>query len=89
MQDRAVGQLLGHTRFTSPEDTLILEDESARMPLTGTALDPGCFVTGVVLAVRGTATPGTEGFHVQASQCKPDLRRSSGDMLSSLHRLLR
>ena len=65
LQDRAVGQLLGHTRFTSPEDTLILEDESARMPLTGDALSPGSFVTGVVMAVRGTAVPGAEGFHVQ------------------------
>ncbi|KAK9865862.1 hypothetical protein WJX84_002679 [Apatococcus fuscideae] len=65
VKDRAVGQLLGHTRFTSPDDTLILEDESARMPLTGEALQPGTFVTGVVMAVRGTATPETEGFHVQ------------------------
>ena len=71
VQDRAVGQLLGHTRFTSPDDTLILEDESARMPLTGEALQPGTFVTGVVMAVRGTATPGTEGFHVQASLQQP------------------
>ncbi|KAK9828305.1 hypothetical protein WJX74_008076 [Apatococcus lobatus] len=66
VKDRAVGQLLGHTRFTSPEDTIILEDESARMPLTGDALTPGSFVTGVVMAVRGTAVPGAEGFHVQS-----------------------
>ncbi len=66
-----MGQLLGHASFTSPDDTLILEDESARMPLTGDALKHDSLVTGVVMAVRGTATPGTEGFHVQASSSPP------------------
>lgn len=51
--------LLGHTGFVSDDDTLVLEDESARMALRG-AIAAGPLVTGVVAAVRGTSAPNGE-----------------------------
>lgn len=52
-KDRVLGTHLGRTRFTQPEDRVVLEDEGARVTLTGTGIDPGSCVTGLVAAVRG------------------------------------
>ncbi len=55
LQDRGVETLTGHTSFVSDDDSLVLEDESARMALKGNAMPPGPLVTGVVAAVRGVS----------------------------------
>lgn len=52
-KDRGLSAHLGKTKFTQPSDALILEDESARIALTGDAITPGDCVTGVIVAVRG------------------------------------
>ena len=57
VQDASVAQLTGRTKFAEPSDTLVLEDESARINLRGEALDVEGLVTGVVVAVRGSAAP--------------------------------
>ncbi|KAK9829526.1 hypothetical protein WJX72_006332 [[Myrmecia] bisecta] len=64
VKDRGVAQLTSNTKFTAPEDVLILEDEAARMTLRGDALAIGELVTGVILAVRGVAIAGGD-FQVQ------------------------
>lgn len=58
MQDRGASQLVGRTKFVGGDDSIILEDESARMRLRGESLPVGQLVTGVVMAVRGVAAPG-------------------------------
>ena len=55
LQDRGVETLTGHTSFVSDDDSLVLEDESARMALKGNTMPPGPLVTGVVAAVRGVS----------------------------------
>ena len=60
MQDRGLEQLIGKTRFTDADDAMVLEDESARVQLRGSSLPAGDLVTGVVVAVRGSAVPGGE-----------------------------
>lgn len=40
-------------KFTQDDDSLILEDEGARVRLVGKIVDPKLFVTGVVLACKG------------------------------------
>ena len=40
-------------KFVSDDDSLVLEDEGARVKLTGKGVAVDCFVTGVVLAVKG------------------------------------
>ena len=40
-------------KFVSDDDSLVLEDEGARVRLTGNGIAVDCFVTGVVLAVKG------------------------------------
>ena len=40
-------------KFVSDDDSLVLEDEGARVRLTGKGVAVDCFVTGVVLAVKG------------------------------------
>lgn len=57
LQDRGVETLTGHTGFISDDDSLVLEDESARMALRGNAMPAGPLVTGVVAAVRGVSAP--------------------------------
>ncbi len=52
-----MAQLTGRTKFAEPSDTLVLEDESARINLRGEALDVEGLVTGIVVAVRGSAAP--------------------------------
>ena len=59
-----MGDLTGSTKFTDAGDTLVLEDEAARMTLRGDALPVGALVTGVILAVRGSAIAGGD-FQVQ------------------------
>lgn len=53
-------QALGGTGFCSDDDSLVLEDEGARMSMRSECaeLQPDSVVTGVVLAVRGRAEPG-------------------------------
>ncbi len=50
-QDRGLGELVGRTRFASDEDTLVLEDEAARVQLQAdvTLMSPGDLVTGVMM----------------------------------------
>ena len=56
LQDRGIETLTGHTSFVSDDDSLVLEDESARMALKGNAIAAGPLVTGVVAAVRGVSS---------------------------------
>ena len=42
-----------NTNYVSAEDTLVLEDESGRVNLTGPSFPVGEFVTGLVVAVKG------------------------------------
>ena len=41
LQDRGIETLTGHTSFVSDDDSLVLEDESARMALKGNAIAAG------------------------------------------------
>lgn len=50
--------MLGKTKFSDSSDSLVLEDESARVQLRGSALRVGELVTGLIVAVRGTAVAG-------------------------------
>lgn len=50
----------GRTRFTSPDDKLVLEDEGARIVLTGPVVPTASLVTGVVASVRGRILPSGE-----------------------------
>lgn len=58
LQDRGLELMLGKTKFSDASDSLVLEDESARVQLRGAALNVGDLVTGLVVAVRGSAVPG-------------------------------
>lgn len=66
LQERGIETLTGHTGFVSDDDSLVLEDESARMALRG--IDAGQLVTGVVAAVRGVSAANGE-FHVKVCEC--------------------
>lgn len=66
LQDRGASQLVGRTKFVGADDSIILEDESARMKLRGDGLPVGQLVTGVVMAVKGVAAPGGD-FQVNVS----------------------
>lgn len=66
LQDRGASQLVGRTKFVGADDSIILEDESARMKLRGEGLPVGQLVTGVVMAVKGVAAPGGD-FQVNVS----------------------
>ncbi|CAK0784791.1 hypothetical protein CVIRNUC_007995 [Coccomyxa viridis] len=55
-KDRGIETLTGHTAFVSDDDSLVLEDESARMALRGPGIAAGPLVTGVVAAVRGVSS---------------------------------
>tara|TARA_B100001142_G_C14315341_1_gene648290 strand:- start:374 stop:1873 length:1500 start_codon:yes stop_codon:yes gene_type:complete len=48
------------TKFVGEDDSIVLEDEGARVKLTGAAIDVNALVTGVVLAARGRVVPGGE-----------------------------
>ena len=66
VQDRGIETLTGHTSFVSDDDSLVLEDESARMALRGPGMPAGPLVTGVVAAVRGVSSANGD-FQVKAS----------------------
>lgn len=68
LQDRGASQLVGRTKFVGADDSIILEDESARMKLRGDSLPVGQLVTGVVMAVKGVAAPGGD-FQVNVRWC--------------------
>ena len=65
LQDRGLENLTGRAKLAAPDDTLVLEDASARMALRGAGCPAGPLVTGVVAAVRGAAAPGGD-FDVKA-----------------------
>lgn len=69
LQDRGASQLVGRTKFVGADDSIILEDESARMKLRGEGLPVGQLVTGVVMAVKGVAAPGGD-FQVNVGSAK-------------------
>ncbi|KAL6780503.1 POLD2 [Auxenochlorella protothecoides x Auxenochlorella symbiontica] len=60
VKDKTTQQHLGRTRFTSPDDKLVLEDEGARIVLTGPVVPTASLVTGVVASVRGRILPSGE-----------------------------
>ena len=76
MQDRGASQLVGRTKFVGADDSIILEDESARMKLRGESLPVEQLVTGVVMAVRGVAVPGGD-FQVNVWFCHIPYRSNS------------
>jgi DNA polymerase delta subunit 2 len=51
-EDIAMAQQLAADTFCDDDDGLVLEDETARIKLTG-QIDVGCLVTGIILGVRG------------------------------------
>lgn len=53
-EDRTLSQQLAAEKFCDDSDALIIEDESARVALSGAGLDTGRQVTGTILAARGT-----------------------------------
>ena len=63
-KERALSAQLGRTRFVQPDDRVVLEDEGARVSLSGEGLPPGSCGAGVLAAVRGTVQPNGE-FEVQ------------------------
>ncbi|UPR01587.1 small subunit of DNA polymerase delta [Chloropicon primus] len=70
-KDKSLETHLASTKFVSGDDTLVLEDEGARMNLgcKGDSLDPADFVSGVCVAVRGTEEEG--GNFVVKEVCLP------------------
>ncbi|WOK95852.1 DNA polymerase delta small subunit isoform X1 [Canna indica] len=63
-KERSKVPLVKPHNFVHPDDHLILEDESGRVKLAGSLLDPSAFVTGIVVALHGHET--SEGdFFVQ------------------------
>ncbi|KAL6752310.1 DNA polymerase alpha/epsilon subunit B-domain-containing protein [Haematococcus lacustris] len=63
-KDRGLRAALGASSFCSQDDSLVLEDEGARMALQGDCLPVHSLVTGVVVAVRGVYELGGD-FAVQ------------------------
>ncbi|RAL48715.1 hypothetical protein DM860_001035 [Cuscuta australis] len=53
---RSPTQLIQSQRFTHPDDSLIMEDESGRVKLGGSLLVPLTYVTGLVVALHGKET---------------------------------
>ena len=62
-ENRTMAAQLGADTFIAGTDSLILEDESARIRLTG-ELDVEALVTGVVVAVRGVYDAKDGSMHV-------------------------
>ncbi|CAN8318364.1 unnamed protein product [Cochlearia groenlandica] len=63
-KERAVTPLVKPSNFMHPDDNLILEDESGRVKLGGSALSPAMDVTGVIVALHGKETSAGE-FYVE------------------------
>uniref|UniRef100_M4DK66 DNA polymerase delta small subunit n=1 Tax=Brassica campestris TaxID=3711 RepID=M4DK66_BRACM len=59
-KERSVTPLVKPRNFMHPDDSLILEDESGRVKLGGSALSPAVYVTGVVVALHGKETSAGE-----------------------------
>ncbi|XP_074586461.1 DNA polymerase delta small subunit isoform X2 [Curcuma longa] len=55
-KERSKVPLVKPHNFVHPDDHLILEDESGRVTLSGSLLDPSAFVTGIVVALHGKET---------------------------------
>ncbi|KAA8518272.1 hypothetical protein F0562_015845 [Nyssa sinensis] len=53
---RSATPLVKPHNFMHPDDQLVLEDESGRVKLRGTALLPSVYVTGIVVALHGKET---------------------------------
>lgn len=51
-EDVTMAQQLAADTFCDDEDALVLEDETARIKLSG-EIDVGCLVTGIIIGVRG------------------------------------
>ncbi|XP_043690480.1 DNA polymerase delta small subunit [Telopea speciosissima] len=63
-KERSAVPLVKPHNFIHPDDYLVLEDESGRVKLGGTFVEPSLFVTGVVVALHGRETTAGE-FLVQ------------------------
>ncbi|XP_010554876.1 PREDICTED: DNA polymerase delta small subunit isoform X2 [Tarenaya hassleriana] len=61
-KERSATPLVKPHNFMHPDDHLVLEDESGRVKLGGTALPPAAYVTGVVVALHGKETSAGEFF---------------------------
>ena len=68
---------LPRSKLVSDDDSLVLEDEGARVRLTGKGVAVDCSVTGVVLAVKGRVVANGE-FEVDEI-CYPHQRRRRPD----------
>ncbi|XP_023903662.1 DNA polymerase delta small subunit [Quercus suber] len=55
-KERSVTPLVKPHNFMHPDDTLVLEDDSGRVKLSGSVLLPSIYVTGVVVALLGKET---------------------------------
>lgn len=56
-KERGLGSEVSSNKFVSDDDSVVLEDEGARVKLIGKPIDPHKLVTGVVMAARGCTTP--------------------------------
>lgn len=52
-EQRAILNVPENQKFTSPEDTLFLEDDAARIPLDFSNYDTSKLITGIVIGVKG------------------------------------
>lgn len=66
-EDVTMAQQLAADTFCDDEDGLVLEDETARIKLTG-RIDVGCLVTGIIIGVRGVLDE-KAGVFVVEEQC--------------------
>lgn len=62
-EDVTMAQQLAADSFCDDDDGLVLEDETARIKLTG-AIDVSCMVTGIILAAKGVLDEKTGIFDV-------------------------
>ena len=65
-EDITMAQQLAADTFCDDEDGLVLEDETARIKLTG-HIDVGCLVTGTIIGVRGVLDEKAGVFVVEES----------------------
>ncbi|XP_060208323.1 DNA polymerase delta small subunit [Lycium barbarum] len=55
-KERSASPLVQRHNFTHPDDSLVLEDESGRVKLSGSLLLPSTYVTGNIIALHGKET---------------------------------